>query len=570
MIGAYYIANSLKNLGIKKVYLYPGGTIAPLLDELVKCGIEYYCAINEQGAGYAAIGAAKLTGETQVVLVTSGPGATNLLTCIADAYYDSVPILAITGQVGTRDMNIDNKLRQTGFQETRTTDIFKPVTKKSIVLKLDNDIVQNVADAFLLTRIDRPGPVIIDLPMDVQRTNLERDIDLSLVKVATIQTTTNKPAKQDIERMFGLLADAKRPLILAGNGLYISSSVEQFRTFVVDFQLPVVSSMPGLGVLPTDHPLAYSYVGHTGEYFSNLALFHADLLIVLGARLDVRQTGSELRTFIQDKKIVRVDIDGSELEFGRVHADISINCDLKMFFDSMGTNTRKPHYSGWIEQLDRWRSAQNSVHFFEKEKLSEYHVIDSVNEKTKGKKVVVTSGVGSHQQFAARYFTYNFPDRLWMTSAGHGTMGYDIPANIGVLLNDTKRLGIVFVGDGSFQMNIQELAAIVEYKLPIKIFVLDNSSLGIVAQFQNLNWSKAPSTSNKVNPSFSAIAKAYGMKGYDLHDKEEIPGILDQVFTDNAPVLVHCHISNKEGVLPMLLAGQHLNQMHPTNQRIDL
>jgi acetolactate synthase-1/2/3 large subunit len=566
MLGAEIIAKTLKSIGVKRVYLFPGGTIAPLLDALVKEGIDYICTINEQGAGYAAIGAAKVTGFPQVVMVTSGPGVTNVLTPVTDAFYDSVPLLVFTGQVGTKDINFDKKIRQTGFQETDTINIFKPVTKKSRILTLDEDISRTILDSFMLTKEGRQGPVLIDLPMDVQRGEIEQRVSNKFLK-----TEKKEVIPRDINNIFSeiseLISKSKRPLILAGNGIYISDSVKEFRSFVEKYNIPVICSMPGVGTLPSNHPLCFSFIGHTGEYFANLAAYYSDLLIVFGARLDLRQTGTELEALKKNKLIVRVDIDNNELEFGRIRADININMDLKQFFtDFLSSAPEFPQnqYSEWIEEINIRKDKFHSSQFYQKPSLCMYDVIKAVDEVTRDKQVIVTSGVGGHQQMVARYFTFDYPRRKWLTSAGHGTMGFDLPTNIGAILNAEKNtLGIVFAGDGSFQMNIQELATIKEFELPIKIFVLDNKRLGIVSQFQLLNWDSDPSTGNKRTPSFSKIGNAYGLNGFDIYDKKEIPTVLKEVFADSSPAVVHCHVDYSEDVLPMLLASQKMNEMYP-------
>lgn len=568
MLGAEIIAKTLKSVGVERVFLFPGGTIAPLLDALIKEGIDYFCTRNEQGAGYAAIGAAKITGFPQVVMVTSGPGVTNVLTPVADAYYDSVPLLVLTGQVGTRDINFERKVRQTGFQETDTVGIFNPVTKKAHILTFEDDISRTIYDSFMLTKDGRPGPVLIDLPMDVQRS----EIGQSEIHINQKKSYFGKDysSTKGLDRIFmeisELISNSKRPLILAGNGIYISNSVHEFRLFVEKNKIPVVSSMPGVGTLNLDHQLSFSFIGHTGEYFANLAAYYSDLLIVLGARLDLRQTGSEIVDFKKNKIIIRVDIDENELEFGRIKGNFNVNMDLKKFFNEfLSFDSKIPEeHSEWIAKLNSWKIKFHSSQFYQRSSFCTYDIIKAVDEITTDKKVIVSSGVGGHQQMVARYFTFNYPDRRWLTSAGHGTMGFDIPAAIGAILKaERDTLGVVFVGDGSFQMNIQELATIEEYKMPIKIFILDNKRLGIVSQFQLLNWHSDPSTGNKKNPSFSKIGKAYGLKGFEINEKKEIMPILKEVFEDFFPAVIHCHVDPSEDVLPMLLAGQKMNQMYP-------
>jgi len=555
------IAKTLKRLGVERVFVFPGGTVAPLLDALIKEGIEYFCTINEQGAGYAALGAAKTTGFPQIVIVTSGPGATNVLTPVADAYYDSVPLLVFTGQVGMGSINYKKKIRQTGFQETDTVGIFKPVTKSSRILAGGNDIAKTIYEAFMLTKSGRPGPVLVDLPMDIQRSEYKY-IPLKLDKKKLPKVNKIIPCLKKIDEF---IFDAKRPLILAGNGVYISQTVKYVRKFAEKFNIPVVSSLPGVGIMPSNHPLCFSFAGHTGEYFANLATHYADLLIVFGARLDLRQIGSEIQDFKDNKKIVRIDIDKNELEFGRISADLSINADLSVFFQKFFSqkNEMKKKNTDWIRKINSWKKKFHSSQFYKKYSVGSYDVIKCVDRKTKKKEVIVSSGVGTHQQLVPRFFTFDYPKRNWLTSAGHGAMGFDIPSNIGAMLKKKNAMGIVFVGDGSFQMNIQELATIKEHNLPIKIFVMDNSRLGLVSQFQMLTWGSDPTTGGKKNPSFSKIGKAYGLKSFDICKRSQIEPVVNKVFSDLSPTIVHCHIDSREDVLPMLLGGQKLNEMHP-------
>jgi acetolactate synthase I/II/III large subunit len=567
MTGAALIAKALKDVGIKRVYIFPGGTIAPLLDELIKCGISYYCGINEQGAGYAAIGAAKITGEPQVVLVTSGPGATNLITPVADAYYDSIPIIAITGQVGTTDINQNKHIRQTGFQETDHTGLFSKITKSSKTLQKNMNIYAEIVASFLLSSIGRKGPVHIDMPMDIQRENLENQemIEVSRIRDAfEIKNVPETPTEETINKILGALGNAKRLLILAGNGVFLSDAVKEFRNFVHKHSIPVVLSLPGKGILGSDDPLCFSYVGHTGEFYANLAAYYCDVLLVLGARLDVRQTGSEVKALEKDKTIIRVDIDSNELNYGRIKQSTNLNMDIKDFLNWISGKIECKISKTWINTIQKWKTAFDSKQFYQQFKLSSLDIISSINDKVKNKKAIVTTGVGTHQHLAARFFNFSYPEKVLYTSCGHGTMGYDIPTMIGAILNaPSYDLGIVFVGDGSFQMNIQELAKISELRLPIKIFVLDNGRLGLVSQFQLLNWKDDPTTGNKINPSFSRIAEAYGIKGRELFTKNELARTIDSVFENSDPEVIHCHIDKEEDVLPMLLGGQKMNEMHP-------
>ncbi len=563
--GSSIIANWLRDNKINKVFVYPGGTIAPLLDSLVKENIRLICTKNEQGAGYAAIGAAKVSGNPQVVIVTSGPGATNVITPVADAFYDSIPLVVFTGQVATASINRDKKLRQTGFQETDIVSMVRPVVKESFTLLPTDSIKEKITEAFHTAVSDRPGPVLIDLPMDTQQLSYDAACKgHNQNHISGVSSDTGTIPSVSILK--DLLQQSKRPIVIAGNGLYISKATDDFRTFIDKVKIPVVSSLPAVGVLPKDHDLYFSFLGHTGEFYANLAVYYSDLILVFGSRLDIRQTGTRTDIF-DNKQIVRVDIDLNEITYSRIksNSEITFHMDLKDFF----TEAKKLHYpqldfGDWLSTIRDWQARYNSEQFYnEPDKLLKYDIVSHVSRLTQGLRVAVSTGVGSHQQITARYFDFDYPNRLWLSSCGHGTMGFDLPSVIGALIEGNNLdFGIVFVGDGSLQMNIQELATVKEYNLPVKIFVLDDNRLSLVSQFQLLNWKSDPTTGNKHNPDFADIARAYGLESIKIFSKDELVK-LDDVFRDKLPTLIHCHVSKKEDVLPMLLANQEMNEMYP-------
>jgi len=566
MLVSDLIVKTIKYYKIDKVFVYPGGTIAPILDSLKKENIEIICTKNEQGAGYAAIGAAKVSGKPQIVIVTSGPGATNVITPIADAFYDSIPIIIFTGQVATSYINRDKKIRQTGFQETDIVNIVKPITKYSFILTSSNNIEIDIHNAFKIATTKRPGPVLIDLPMDIQlaKCNISKN-NIENFNLPS-ESESTKLNNRSISIIKDFLVQSKRPIIIAGNGVYISRCVEAFRSFVDLLKIPVVTSLPAVGVLNKDHNLYFGFLGHTGEFYANLAVYYSDLIFVFGSRLDIRQIGTETSHFY-DKKIIRVDIDLNEIKYSRITSNnkIYFNMDLKDFFGTaLKLDYPKINFKKWINTIKKWQHKYNSKQFYkDKDKLFKYDIINYISKLTDNLKVAVSTGVGAHQQITARYFNFNYPNRLWLSSCGHGTMGFDLPAIIGALIErHDLDFGIVFVGDGSFQMNIQELATIKEYNLPIKIFVLDDTRLSLVSQFQLLNWDSDPTTGNKYNPNFADIAKAYKIESIEIFSKDELKK-LDDVFNSKLPTLIHCHVYQKEDVLPMLLAGQELNEMYP-------
>ena len=571
--GAAIMALALKDLGVKRVFLFPGGTIAPLLDELVKIGIEYICLRHEQGAGFAAIGAAKETNFPQVVMVSSGPGATNLVTCIADAFYDSVPILALTGQVQTDDINKEKKVRQTGFQETDVVGMMKSISKKALVLSETDNLYSKICESFEITLEGRKGPVLLDVPMNIQKNeyNIE-SLDTYKVKKPLRQVAEHRDFKKQRLLLNDLMSKAKRPLILAGNGVYLSNTVKDFRKFSSAVNLPIVLSLPAMGCIKKNDKNYIGMIGHTGEFYANLALFHCDLLICLGARLDLRQTGTELEAFLANKSIVRVDVDEKELAHGRVRGDLNFNLGLAEFFKLIKiTNIGEKKKKNWREKIEMWKKKYDSSQFYSPEKLTIPKVVNYFSDLTKDLSVSVSTGVGTHQQLSARYFDFDYPKRKWQTSSGHGTMGYDLPSIIGAMIAGESDIGICFVGDGSFQLNIQELATIKEHNLKIVIVVLNNRRLGIVSQFQLMNWETDHSTGGKENPNFAEIARAYGLNCFRVEAIEDLKKINIEGLKENKlPLLVECLIDQEEDVLPMLMGGQKLNQMHPFNNQISL
>ncbi len=558
-LGAKVIADFLKERGINRVFVYPGGTIAPVLDELHKLDIDLFVPKHEQGAGFAALSAAKLTGEPQVCMVTSGPGVTNAVTPLADAFFDSVPVLFITGQVGTGDLAGSPKLRQRGFQEVDTPSLCRPIAKAVFQPHSPDDLSDTLHKAYQVMLSGRQGPVVLDLPMDVQRSATDRIAPTTAAETPTAATEIDETAIQEIA---GKLASAERPLILAGNGVRIGDAISELRQLAEQCGCGVSQSLPALGVFPTAHAQALGFHGHTGSQAAGKAIQEADVILAIGTRLDVRQTGTELKYFAPDAWKGRIDIDPTEITHSRVPCDITIQSDAKTGLQALLSALEVKQISEKASWLSRIKDLHSEhCYRFDHSKLKPQAIIESVSNQVNATQVIVTSGVGSHQQWAARHFDYDLPSRSWLTSAGHGTMGYDLPAAIGAQLAMPDAHVICFVGDGSLQMNIQELATVVEHDLPIKIFLLDNARLAIVSQFQLFNWEVDLTTGDKKNPDFAAIAKAYGMTSYTLSDPALVEQTVSNALATAGPCLVHCMIDPFEDVSPMLLAGQKIDEM---------
>ncbi|MCP4292708.1 MAG: thiamine pyrophosphate-binding protein [bacterium] len=562
MTGALSMAQVIRDQGLKRVFTFPGGTIAPLYDALSQLGIEIVCARHEQGAGYMALAASRLTGQPQVVMVTSGPGATNLATVIADAFYDSTPLVAICGQVGTGDLFSGRKVRQLGFQEIDCLGLMNGICKAAWQPAKPDDAAPRLEQAFQLAVDGRCGPVVIDLPMDVQRDSIKGSPE----KIAPPAGMLDLPdLDQDLtQNAAEMIAQAQRPVILAGQGVLISGATKSLNDLAVKFRIPVVTTLPGIGSFDEDSDLSLGFAGHTGNQYAGLALHEADLLLVLGSRLDVRITGSETSSLAADGKIIHVDLDVDELEHCRVDTQLKIFADVDQFLSRVN-NLLKPtspnDLKSWHEKIETWKQEHSLSVAPGKEKILPQTLVEAINQLTKGQRIVATTGVGSHQHWAARHFSFHSPDRLFLTSAGHGAMGYDLPSAVGAAFACPDHTVICFAGDGSFQINIQELQTIVDFNLPVKIFVMDNSRLALVSQFQLMNWPEDLTCGNKTNPDFKAIGQAYGIKSWLLDQPDQLPVICQKALEHPGPALVHCRLDPNADIDPMLLGGQPLNQM---------
>ena len=554
------LANLLKHFN-KSLYTYPGGTIAPIYHECIVADVSLICSKAEQGAGYMAIADSLLSGKSSFVAVTSGPGATNIITCIADAYYDSIPLIVITGQVGTMDLDRSDSLRQKGFQEAPFLDIVKKITKAAYQPRKPEELAKGLIEALYLSENGRPGPILIDIPMDVQMSplseNLLDDMINELKKseendcFPVIEQTTLNEIKSTLKK-------ASRPLIIAGRGS--NSSFVQVRYFAKKCGIPIITSLRGLGIIPTQDKFAAGWIGHTGMPWANWALYQSDWVLVLGSRLDVRQTGT-MPDQLSGKTIFYVNNDYSELNNSRVSGVRPIYSSIDTLLASLQRDPSfaKTDYSEWITSINKKKREMPLQDHGNKNGVAPDELLTFIDSITENQNTAVVTGVGSHQQWAARYFSYSLPNKLFFTSAGHGTMGYALPVAIGVKRLHRDRLVICVDGDGSFQMNIQELALIRELNIPLKILIMDNGRLGIVSQFQNITFGDDPVTGNFYSPNFISIAKAYGLKSFDLPDMNE--SIIIDWLNEPGPALLRANIQHDAPVSPMLLAGQSLDNM---------
>ena len=559
--GAEAIVEALVAHGTKHVFIFPGGTIAPILDVIEKqTAIEIVCPRNEQGAGYAALAHAALTGKPAIFMVTSGPGVTNAITPIADAYYDNLPLIVLTGQVGTADMRGSLPVKQRGFQEVDTIDLVKPIAKAAFLVKDIRDLPAIMEQAFQLASTGRKGPVVVDLPMNVQRASMVRS---ECKPVPAPTAAKSSLPKKSLATLAQWIRCAKRPVILAGGGVVACGAESDLRQLAERFAIPVAMSLPGMGAYPSQGALSLALCGYAGSQYANLAIYNCDLLIGIGTTFHVRQTGSLPEQTAPGARIARIDIDKGELAHSRVPLDLKIDADAKQALAALNAlleDGEAGRNDAWLATIANWKTA-HPVCVGRGPALKPQDVIAVADRITSGERVIVTTGVGQHQVWVPRHFSFDNPSRRLLTSSGHGTMGYDLPAAIGAKIAHPEAKVLCFVGDGSFQMNIQELATIAEMNLDIKIIVLDNHALNIVAQFQRQNWKSHPSTGAKYNPDFAAIAKAYGIRSLFIASPDAMAETLADGLNHPGPALIHCEIDPEEDLLPMLLGGHRLDDM---------
>jgi acetolactate synthase I/II/III large subunit len=559
--GADLVLEAFLRQHVRHVFIFPGGTIAPILDRIEKHSrIEIVCPRTEQGAGYAALGYARMTGETAVFMVTSGPGVTNAVTPIADAYYDNIPLVVITGQVGIGDMRGDLPVKQRGFQEVDTVDLMKPITKAAFLVRDIRELPNVLEQAFFLARSGRQGPGGVDLPMNIQRGTLEGE---AFAVAKPNEVVPFVPAEK-IETLAQWIAVAKRPVILAGGGVIAAGATRELRALAEACGIPVTMSMPGMGAFASRSPLSLGMCGYAGSQYANMAMYKADLLIGVGTTFHLRQTGSLPDKTVEKGRVARIDLDVNELNHSRVPLDLEINADAKPALAVLERAVQRadlPDTTAWLEQIAGWKAQYPLLTGKPSQLPKPQAVIEMVNVSVQGKPVIVTTGVGQHQCWVPRHFDFDAPERVLLTSSGHGTMGFDLPAAIGAKIANPEATVVCFAGDGSLQMNIQELATIAEQQMDIKIVVLDNHALSIVAQFQRQNWKSHPSTGERYNPDFAAIAQAYGIAGVSITSGEGMGAKIAAALKRKGPVLIHCHVDPQEDLLPMLLGGHTLDDM---------
>ncbi len=558
MNAARALLEALKREGVDTVFGFPGGTIIPIYDALYDFDIDNILVRHEQGAAHAADGYARASGKVGVCIATSGPGATNLVTGIANAYLDSVPMVAITGQVRSGLIGTD------AFQEADISGITLPIVKHSYLVQRAEDLPAIIHEAFYIASTGRPGPVLVDIPSDLQLAEIDYDADRAQKLDLPGYKPTVKGHPKQIRTAALALAEAERPVIFAGGGVITANASEELRELALYAHIPVTTSLTGIGSFPEDHDLSLGMLGMHGTQYANYAITNCDLIFGIGVRFDDRVTG-RLETFAPGATIVHVDIDPAEIS-KNVAVDIPIVGDAKRVLAGLLTEIKKhspspDRHLPWMEQVAAWKRAHPmTVRQDESEELLPEYVVQKIWEVTKGEAIICTE-VGQNQMWAAQYYLVKHP-RRFITSGGLGTMGFGFPAAIGAKLARPDLTVIDIAGDGSFQMTLQEMATAVNYGLNVKVCILNNQYLGMVRQWQELFWDKRYSATCMVcQPDFVKLAEAYGAEGYRATRPDEVEEVLRVALSSDAPAIIDFRVKREANVYPMVPAGGSIDQM---------
>ena len=554
--GAEILIEILKEEGVDTLFGYPGGAVIDIYDELARSDISHILVRHEQGAVHAADGYSRASGKVGVCLVTSGPGATNTVTGIASAFMDSIPLVVITGQVPTHLIGND------AFQEVDIVGITRPCTKHNYLVASVEELAQTVKEAFYLARSGRPGPVLVDIPKDVVKTVIDYKKPAP-VKLKSYNPTYT-PNKKQIHKIIDLVAAASKPVIFAGGGIILSNAAEELTTFARASSIPVTTSLMGLGAYPGTDPLWLGMIGMHGTYRANMSVSNCDLLLAIGVRFDDRVTG-KTDAFAEQAKIVHIDIDPTSIR-KNIPVSIPVVGDCRKSLEQLNqlirevdlgdqSNTRTP----WLDQIQRWKDT-NPLAYQQEETIKPQYVIEKLFELTQGD-AIVTTEVGQNQMWAAQYYHFDKPGHF-ITSGGLGCMGFGLPAAIGAQVACPDKTVVDIAGDGSIQMNIQEMATAVQHCLPVKIVILNNGYLGMVRQWQELFYNKHYAcTRMSHTPDFVKLAEAYGAVGLMAERPEEVEPVLSEGLAINKPVIMDFRVAQEESVYPMVPAGAPITEM---------
>ena len=562
--GAEIVFKCLQDQNVEYIFGYPGGAVLPIYDELKNFkSIKHILVRHEQGAGHAAEGYARSCGKPGVVLVTSGPGATNVVTALTDAYMDSVPLVCISGQVPTHLIGTD------AFQECDTTGITRPCTKHNWLVKDIKDLQGIIYKAFEVATTGRPGPVLVDIPKDIQFQKIKYKPFRKIKKLNGKKH--NVFTQKDIDHLIDLMGKSKKPIFYTGGGVINSGpkASDLLRELVRITGFPITSTLQGLGCFPGDDNQFLGMLGMHGTYEANNAMHDCDLMINIGARFDDRITG-KLEEFSPGSKKIHIDIDPSSIN-KNVKVELPIVGDVKDAISSIikTINKKKPSFlksnkeniSSWWEQISKWRSKKSLNYVNSEQTIKPQYAVQRLYELTKNKDTYITTEVGQHQMWAAQHYKFNKPNR-WMTSGGLGTMGYGLPAAVGVQIAHPKKLVIDIAGEASVLMTMQEMSTAIQYSLPIKIFILNNEYMGMVRQWQELLHDKNYSESyTAALPDFVKLAEAYGCVGIRAKTPDELDDKIIEMINTDRPVIFDCLVDKQENCFPMIPSGKPHNQM---------
>ena len=553
--GARILLECLSRLGINEIFGYPGGAVIPIYDELYSFkDIKHYFARHEQGAVHEADGYARSTGKVGACLATSGPGATNLVTGIMTAHMDSIPLLVITGQVSSSLLGKD------AFQESDIVGITVPITKNNYLVQDIKDLPRILKEAYYIASTGRPGPVLVDIPRDIQLQEIPYD-EFNKIYENHFSLEGYNPVyeghKGQIKTAIKMIKDSKKPLIIAGAGILKAHAYEELKEFVEKTNIPVAMTLLGLGSFSGNHELALGMIGMHGTTYANYAANEADLIIAAGMRFDDRVTGNPQK-FVPNAKIIHIDIDPAEIGKNKL-IDVPIVGDLKSVLKDFNEKVPKASHDEWLKYIKKLKKDYSlKYRKTEDDILIPQEILSEIDKITKGN-VIVATDVGQHQMWAAQYLTFNNPYSI-LTSGGAGTMGFGLPAAIGAQVANPNKKVLAVVGDGGFQMTFQELMLIKEYNLPVKIFIINNSYLGMVRQWQELFHEKRYSSVDlSYNPDFIKIGEAYGIKSIQLKNKKDLKKNLKKILESDEAVLVECIVEKEENVYPMIPAGKDVS-----------
>ena len=564
LTGAEIVFKCLEDQKVEYIFGYPGGAVLPIYDELKNHdSIKHILVRHEQGAGHAAEGYARSSGKPGVVLVTSGPGATNVVTALTDAYMDSVPLVCISGQVPTHLIGTD------AFQECDTTGITRPCTKHNWLVKDIKDLSKILHEAFRVAATGRPGPVLVDIPKDIQFAKSK--YSKPKVEKKLNGSSLNQFTQEEVDELIEMMTKAKKPIIYSGGGVINSGpkASDALRELVDLTDFPITSTLQGLGAYPGDDNQFLGMLGMHGTYEANNAMHDCDLLINIGARFDDRITG-KIDEFSPNSKKVHIDIDPSSIN-KIIKVDLALVGDVGDVISKIIktinkkklnlNKSNKQKISKWWEQIQKWRE-KNSLNFINSnQSIKPQHAVQRLYELTKNQDTFITTEVGQHQMWAAQHYKFNKPNR-WMTSGGLGTMGYGLPAAVGVQIAHPKKLVVDIAGEASVLMTMQEMSTAIQYNLPIKIFILNNQYMGMVRQWQELLHEKNYSESySEALPDFMKMAEAYGCKGIKAETPDELDEKIQEMLDFDGPVIFDCHVDPNENCFPMIPSGKPHNQM---------